>query len=173
MAILELKAARNWSLEQTAEAFLVTAATIASWLKRVDEKCPASLVQLSQPVNKFPEFVCQAVRRLKTLCPSMGKVKIAQVLARAGLHLGATTVGRVLKGGRGPPGRLLRGQERRSGARRPGGTPPARRLVASVTASPTARSIPLRIERLGHDDVIAPLHVLDGLETLASLDHRA
>ena len=29
----------------------------------------------------------------------MGKVRIAQTLARAGLHLGATTVGRMLKGG--------------------------------------------------------------------------
>jgi hypothetical protein len=35
--------------------------------------------------------------RLKTLCPTLGKVKIAQILARAGLHLGATTVGRILK----------------------------------------------------------------------------
>src|SRR5436309_2594083 len=35
MAILELRAARCWSLEQTARAFLVTAATAASWLKRV------------------------------------------------------------------------------------------------------------------------------------------
>ncbi len=31
----------------------------------------------------------------------MGKVKIAQTLARAGLHLGTTTVGRMLKGGNG------------------------------------------------------------------------
>ncbi len=30
MAILELRAARGWSLSQTADAFLVTAATIAS-----------------------------------------------------------------------------------------------------------------------------------------------
>jgi transposase InsO family protein len=35
--------------------------------------------------------------RLKTLCPTLGKVKIAQILARAGLHLGATTVGRILR----------------------------------------------------------------------------
>ena len=69
MAILELKTARNWSLEQTARTFLVTAATIASWLKRVDEKGPAALVQLPQPpVNKFPQFVSHVVRRLKTLC---------------------------------------------------------------------------------------------------------
>ncbi|MHC4091543.1 MAG: hypothetical protein ACYSVY_14940 [Planctomycetota bacterium] len=31
MAILELRAARAWSVQRTAEAFLVTAATIASW----------------------------------------------------------------------------------------------------------------------------------------------
>src|SRR5208283_985810 len=52
-----------------------------------------------QPVNKFPDFVRIVVQRLKTLAPTMGKVKIAQTLARAGLHLGATTVGRMLKGG--------------------------------------------------------------------------
>ena len=37
-----------------------------------------------------------SVRRLKALCPSLGKVKIAQSLAHAGLHFGATTVGRML-----------------------------------------------------------------------------
>ena len=79
MAILELKAARNWSLEQTARTFLVTAATIASWLQRIDEQGPAALVQLPPPpVNKFPQFVSHVVRRLKTLSPAMGKVKIAQ-----------------------------------------------------------------------------------------------
>ena len=51
------------------------------------------------PVNKFPQYVSHIVRRLKTLSPAMGKVKIAQTLARAGLHFGATTVGRMLKGG--------------------------------------------------------------------------
>jgi hypothetical protein len=97
MAILEVKAARGWSLEQAAKAFLVTAATIASWMGRVDEQGPAALVQLPEPVNKFPDFVRYLVQRLKTLCPMLGKVKIAQILARAGLHLGQTTVGRILK----------------------------------------------------------------------------
>ena len=97
MAILELKAARSWSLEQTAKAFLVTPATISSWMKRVDEDGPDALVQLPVPVNKFPEYTRCIVQRLKTLCPMLGKVKIAQTLARAGLHLGTTTVGRILK----------------------------------------------------------------------------
>jgi len=97
MAILELRAARGWSLQQTADAFLLTAPTVASWMKRVDEEGPDALVHLREPVNKFPDFVRYAVQRLKTLCPSMGKVKIAQTLCRAGLHLGATTVGRIVK----------------------------------------------------------------------------
>jgi transcriptional regulator with XRE-family HTH domain len=97
MAILELRDARGWSMEQTARVFLVTQATIASWMKRVDEDGPDALVQLRQPVNRFPDFVRYAVQRLKVVCPTMGKVKIAQVLCRAGLHLGSTTVGRILK----------------------------------------------------------------------------
>lgn len=101
MAILETKAARGWSLEQTARVFHVTAATISSWIKRLDEDGPDALVQLRRPVNKFPDFLQHVVGRLKTLCPTMGKVKIAQTLARAGLHLGATSVGRVFK--RKPP----------------------------------------------------------------------
>ena len=97
LAILELKAARGWSLEQTARVFHVTAPTIASWLGRLDEQGPDALVQTRTPVNRFPDFVRYIVQRLKALCPAMGKVKIAQTLTRAGLHLCATTVGRILK----------------------------------------------------------------------------
>ena len=97
MAILQLRAARGWSCQQTADAFLVTPATIASWNRRVDEQGPDALLQLTEPVNRFPDFVRYAVQQLKVLCPTMGKVKIAQTLCRAGLHLGATTIGRILK----------------------------------------------------------------------------
>jgi hypothetical protein len=95
LAILELRAARGWSLAQTAKAFQLTTQTIASWMKRLDEDGPDALLRTSEPVNKFPAFVRYVVQRLQTLCPLLGKVKIAQVLARAGLHLGATTVGRL------------------------------------------------------------------------------
>ena len=97
MAILELRAAQGWSAAQTGKTFLVTAATIGSWMKRIDEEGADALLQLHEPVNRFPDFVRYAVQRLKILCPSMGKVKIAQVLSRAGLHLGVSTVGRILK----------------------------------------------------------------------------
>ena len=91
MAILELRAARGWSLSQTARRFLVTPATIASWMQRLDDEGPDALVQVREPVNRFPDFVRYIVCRLKVLCPTMGKVKIAQILCRVGLHLSSTT----------------------------------------------------------------------------------
>jgi putative transposase len=97
MAILTLRAARGWSSAQTARAFLLEPETIASWTRRIDETGANSLVQLATPVNKFPEFVEELVRILKTVCPAMGKKRIAHLLAQAGLQLSATTAGRMLK----------------------------------------------------------------------------
>src|SRR5262245_50888880 len=78
LAVLELRAARGWTLAQTARVFQVTPLTIASWMGRLDEEGPDSLVRLSEPVNRFPDLVHYIVRRLKILCPGLGKVKIAQ-----------------------------------------------------------------------------------------------
>ncbi len=97
LAILELRAARGWSASQTAERFFVTEATVASWMIRLDEDGPSALVQTPDPVNRFPDLVAHLVRRLKVLCPAMGTARIAAVLSRAGLHLGRTTVRRMLK----------------------------------------------------------------------------
>jgi transposase-like protein len=107
LAILELRAARGWTLAQTARIFLVSPLTIASWMGRLEEEGPDALVRLPEPVNKFPDFVSYLVRRLKILCPSLGKVKTAQILARAGLHLGPTTVRRMQRGTRWPGPRKL------------------------------------------------------------------
>ena len=62
-------------------------ATLASWKARIDEDGPNALLQTTEPVNKFPDLVRYIVRRLKSLCPQLGKVKIAEMLCRAGLHL--------------------------------------------------------------------------------------
>ena len=97
LAILEVRAARGWSLEQTAKSFLVRPKTVATWMKRLDEDGSEALVQLPTPVNKFPDFVRYSVQRLQNLCPTLGKKKLAEVLARAGLHLGTTTIGRIRK----------------------------------------------------------------------------
>ncbi|MHC5212719.1 MAG: transposase [Planctomycetota bacterium] len=95
MAILELRARRGWSVADTADGFLVEPKTVASWMRRLDEPVERPLVQTVVPVNKYPDVVGYIVRRLRTLCPTMGKRKIAEVLARAGLHLGSTTVQRM------------------------------------------------------------------------------
>src|SRR5262249_20924230 len=108
LAILELRALRGWSMAQTARVFQVTPATIASWGKRLDEQGPAALLRTPVPVNRFPDLVAHLVQRLQVLCPRLGKVKIAQVLARAGLHLGVSSVGRMRRQRPtpGPTGRL-------------------------------------------------------------------
>jgi transposase InsO family protein len=103
MRILQLKAARGWSCEQAAQVFVIDEQTLCSWLRRVDEDGERALVQIVEPVNKFPDFVRYLVKQLKAIVPTMGKVRIAEVLARAGLHLGATTVGRILKDSRPVP----------------------------------------------------------------------
>ena len=94
-------------------------ATIASWLKGIDEGGDTASIQLREPVNKFPDFIRYIVQRLKALCPSPGKRKIAHRPARAGHPLGTTTAQRMLtdRATRWVPGAA------RSGGRRMGITP--------------------------------------------------
>jgi putative transposase len=94
MAIMELRAMRGWNKAETARRFYVSDDTVRAWLRRADDD---SLLQTASPVNRFPDFVRYAVQQIKLFCPSLGKVKIAETLARAGVHIGKTTVGRILK----------------------------------------------------------------------------
>jgi transposase InsO family protein len=96
MAILELMAARGWSKAEAGRRFLVTDDTVASWSGRIEEDEPGALVKSTVPVNKFPDFVAAMVIKLKTLFPMMGRRRIAGFLARAGLHIAASTVRRML-----------------------------------------------------------------------------
>ncbi len=97
LAMLAVRAARGWSLQPTADLFLLAPATVGLWAQRMDEQGPPALWQLRPPVNRFPDLVRYAVQRLKSLGPTLGQVKIAQILARAGLPLSPTTVGRRLR----------------------------------------------------------------------------
>ncbi len=92
MRILQLRAARGWSYEQAAQAFLVDEQTLRTWVRRVDEGGEGALIQISEPANKFPDFVRCLVKQLQTLLPTMGKVRIAQVLARTP-HTNAPQIG--------------------------------------------------------------------------------
>jgi transposase InsO family protein len=94
MAILQLRAMRGWNKAETSRHFLVSDDTIRDWLRRVDDD---ALVQTSPPVNRFPDVVRYAVQQITLFCPTLGKLKIAQKLARAGMHIGKSTVERILK----------------------------------------------------------------------------
>jgi hypothetical protein len=94
MAILELRAMRGWNKAETARHFFVSDDTIRAWLGRTDDD---SLVQTRTPVNRFPDFVRYVVQQIKLFCPTLGKAKIADKLARASIHMGKTTVQRILK----------------------------------------------------------------------------
>jgi hypothetical protein len=48
-------------------------------------------------VNRFPDVVRYVVQRIKPFCPTLGKVKIADKSAGPGIHIGKTTVQRILK----------------------------------------------------------------------------
>ena len=69
---------RGWSKTETARHFFVTDDTIRAWLRRVDDD---SLVQTQTPVNRFPNFVRYAVQQIKLFYPTLGKVKIADMLS--------------------------------------------------------------------------------------------
>jgi putative transposase len=97
LQILKLRAARRWTIVHTAKTFHLTPLTIISWMRRIDEEGEHALLQLPDRVSRFPDFVRFIVRQIKVYFPGLGKKKIAQILARAGLHLGVTTVGRMLK----------------------------------------------------------------------------
>jgi len=96
LQVLQIRTARGWSIAQTAETFLLNENTVASWHQRIDEEGESALLQTPVPVNKFPNLVRAIVRHLKVFFPNMGKDRIANAVARAGLHLGATTVGRMI-----------------------------------------------------------------------------
>lgn len=103
MAILILKAANHWSQAETARRFQLSIYTIIRWMARRNEQGDQALVQTQVPVNKFPEFIRDIVLQLKAIFPFLGKNRIADVLARAGLHLAETTVGRFLATNKNKP----------------------------------------------------------------------
>ena len=103
MRILQLRAARGWNLEKTTRVFLIDLQTLLHWMRRVDEPRERPLIHTVEPVNRYPDFVRNLVRQLKLLFPAMGNERMAQILARAGLVLGATTIRRMVRENAEPP----------------------------------------------------------------------
>ena len=65
--------------------------------EKVSNAADNCLGSFREPINKFPQYVRYLVQQIKVLCPVLGKLKISQILARAGLYVGASTVGHMLK----------------------------------------------------------------------------
>jgi transposase-like protein len=80
LQILQLKAARCWSQIQVARRLLLAPSTVDEWLARFDEGGEQALLRVPVPVNRFPDFVGHLVQQLAALKPTIGKVRIAQVL---------------------------------------------------------------------------------------------
>lgn len=94
LAILLLKAKMGWNAAETARRFGVTAATILSWMRRLDEQGPDALVQTVVPVNRFDDGVTLLAHQLHQAAPRKGRKKLAALFARAGFQLAASSRGR-------------------------------------------------------------------------------
>ncbi|MBL8739942.1 MAG: DDE-type integrase/transposase/recombinase, partial [Myxococcales bacterium] len=103
LAILVLRAARGWTTMETARRFLLTAATVSAWFGRRDEGGDDALVRTSAPVNRFPDYIREAVRSIRASFPALGTKRIGQLLARMGLHLAEATVRRMATAKSGDP----------------------------------------------------------------------
>jgi transposase InsO family protein len=123
MRILQLRAARGWTVEKTARVFLVDLQTLLIWMRRLDEHGERALIQTVEPVNRYPDFVRNLVRQLKRLFPTIGNERLAQILARVGLCLAASTIRRMSLEPTGPSRDeppAVSNSRRRAVARRPG-----------------------------------------------------
>ena len=91
MRILQLKAARGWSTEQTAKVFSVTEDAVATWRRRTDDDGDNALVQTSEPekVRKTWAGILEAhdaaaAKHMKSYRAARSKKKAAEAFA-AGL----------------------------------------------------------------------------------------
>jgi putative transposase len=94
LEILMLKPACGLSNVKLADRFNVTAATIQNWFRRMRDGDP--FISMPDKVTRYPLYLRYIVQQLKAMCPLLGKDKIADCLARTGLHLSASTVGRII-----------------------------------------------------------------------------
>jgi len=94
LEILVIQATRGLTNTQIAKRFQVTLQTIRNWILGKDKE--ETIVQIAEKPTRYPDFVRSIVQQFKVCCPMLGRFKIADILARAGLHLSASTVKRCI-----------------------------------------------------------------------------
>ena len=55
-----------------------------------------SLVELPEKVTRYPDYLRYIVQQFKGFCPILGRRKVADILARTGLHISSSTVRRIV-----------------------------------------------------------------------------
>lgn len=95
--ILQLQNAHGWSDVDTAERFLVSAATIANWRRARDEGGDDALIMPRVPVNKHSDRIAYMLHIVHAQAPIAGARKLAAMLAHVGVVLAPTTIRRMLK----------------------------------------------------------------------------
>ena len=94
LEILLIQATRGLTNTQIARRFQVTLQTIRNWIQGKDRE--ETIVQVAEKPTRYPDFVRYIVQQLKVCCPMLDRFKIADLLARAGLHLSASAVKRCI-----------------------------------------------------------------------------
>ena len=94
LEILLIKTMRGLNNSQLARRFQITVQTVRRWLRGV--RLGKDIVQLPEKVTRYPDYLRLVIQQLKMYCPLLGRFKIADILARAGLHISASTVRRII-----------------------------------------------------------------------------
>lgn len=94
LEILLIKTMRGLNNSQLARRFQITVQTVRRWVRGVHQG--GDMVQLPSKATRYPDYLRLVIQQLKLVCPLLGRVKIADILARAGLHISASTVRRVI-----------------------------------------------------------------------------
>ena len=94
LEILLIKTMRGLNNSQLARRFQITVQTVRRWLRGV--RLGNDVVQLPEKITRYPDYLRLVIQQLKMYCPLLGRFKIADILARAGLHISASTVRRII-----------------------------------------------------------------------------
>jgi transposase InsO family protein/DNA-binding transcriptional regulator YiaG len=94
LEILLIKTMRGINTMQLAQRFQVTVQSVRRWLRGV--KSGNGVVCLPDKMTRYPDYLRHIIQQLKMYCPLLGRFKMADILARVGLHISASTVRRII-----------------------------------------------------------------------------
>ena len=99
LAILQLRRLRGWSIQKTAERFVVHRNTIRAWIRAAEGKGRPSLLDRAVVWNRIDDAVRWTIHELRRLCPEpeFGTRSIARQILRASIQISRSTVQRVLR----------------------------------------------------------------------------